>query len=999
MGWTSAVKKTAPATTAALKPKATAVFSFPLIPFKIDLAKVVTVDYETYYDTDYTLRKMNTSEYVRDPRFKAHMVGIKVGKRATKVYPHKEVERALKAIDWGTHYLLCHHTQFDGFIMSHHHGITPHFCLDTLSMARALHSNEIGVSLDEVAQFYGKGNKLPNILEQMKGVRDLPPALYKKGAAYCARDMDLTFEIFVEMLPKMPAAEIRLIDHTIQMFTNPVLKVDVPIVAKEHAREVAHKESMLLSMLGTEKQVAKLMKEATFSNTERRELGDTATTRDLLIYRARKLIGGGQFADLLRAEGVDPPMKISPAWFKHKDDSKKYAYAFAKTDLAFTALQEHPNKKVRDLVECRLSVKSSIGETRAVRFMEAGKNGLPLPVYLKFYGAHCVTGDVEVLTPEGWQRIDQWDGGTIAQVREDQSISFLPATRFVGPTAMDWLEVDAPYLKGAFTLGHTMPYLRHGSMAWATAKAGEFDDASSRYVPLAGRLDGTGQLNAAQMRVLAMVQADGSFETNPAIGRRLAIFVKKPRKIERARQLLRSAGVAFEEQVYDSWPGYVRFIVRSRDYPAWLQGRRKYFGPWLLDSTAEAREALLDELQHWDGWVQGGQHCFSTSVRSNAEWIQTLCHLTGRCASIHEKPQRSNRTTNYVVAIRQRSFGMVKREHMVRNVKPQATFCTETQTGFWLARSQGRIFVTGNTGRWSAGNKMNMQNLPRENPDDPDNSGILRKSILAPKGHVIVVADSGQIEARVNGWLWGQDDLMDGFRLADAGKDRDVYCKFADTVYGREITKKDKLERFVGKIAVLGLGYQMGAAKFQNTLALGTMGPAVFIDQSLAQQIVNAYRRKNHRIAAGWRFLSDTVLPDMARGREGEYKCLTWGKEFIQLPNGMRLKYPKLKCENNGQWDEWSYERKGDRAKIYGGLMCENIVQALARIIVGEQLLTIGEKYRVVTTTHDEIVTIAKTREGKKCYDFMHKVMMTPPQWCADIPLSAEGGFAVNYSK
>lgn len=691
MGWTSAVKKTAPAKTAALKPKATAVFSFPLIPFKIDLSKVVTVDYETYYDADYTLRKMNTSEYVRDPRYKAHMVGIKIGKRATKVYPTKDIDKALKAIDWSTHYLLCHHTQFDGFIMSHHHNILPHFCLDTLSMARALHSNEIGVSLNEVAQFYGKGNKLPDILEQMKGVRDLPPALYKKGAAYCARDVDLTFEIFVEMLPKMPAPEIRLIDHTVQMFTNPVLKVDVPIVAKEHAREVAHKEAMLLSMLGTEKQVAKLMKEAVFTNAERKELGDAATTRDLLIYRARKLIGGGQFADLLRAEGVEPPMKISPAWFKHKDDSKKYAYAFAKTDLAFTALQEHPNKKVRDLVECRLSVKSSIGETRAVRFMEAGKNGLPLPVYLKYYGAH--------------------------------------------------------------------------------------------------------------------------------------------------------------------------------------------------------------------------------------------------------------------------------------------------------------------TGRWSAGNKMNMQNLPRENPDDPDNSGILRKSILAPKGHVIAVADSGQIEARVNGWLWGQDDLMDGFRLADAGKDRDVYCKFADTVYGREITKKDKLERFVGKIAVLGLGYQMGPAKFQNTLALGTMGPAVFIDQSMAQQIVNAYRRKNHRIAAGWRFLSETVLPDMARGREGEYKCLTWGKEFIQLPNGMRLKYPKLKCENNGQWDEWSYERKGDRAKIYGGLMCENIVQALARIIVGEQLLTIGEQYRVVTTTHDEIVTIAKTREGKKCYDFMHKVMMTPPQWCADIPLSAEGGFAVNYSK
>ena len=927
---------------------------------KINLAKVVTVDFETYFDADYTLRKMNTSSYIRDARFKPHMAGIKIGRRPVKVYSGKKLTDALKAIDWSTHALLCHNTAFDGFILSHHFDVVPYLYLDTLSMARGLHSNDIGAGLDEVAQFYGVGNKIADILASSKGVRDLDKELYAKMAEYCAEDVRLTFEIFQFMLAVFPANELRLIHHTIKMFCDPVLKVDTPRVEKELAREIKSKEDLLVRVSG----------------------GITD------LEQARKVIASNEsFADLLRAEGITPPTKISPT-------TKKEVYAFAKTDLDFTALSEHPDERVRDLVDARLAVKSTIGETRAGRFLEAGKNGWSLPVLLNFYGAHCVPGDTEVLTLNGWERIDQWQGGDIAQVSPTRDIRFLPAERFTGPEAAEWLEIDAPYLKCDFTLGHTMPYLSHNTQEWRTEQAGVFASKKMRYVPVGGTLLGMGALGDAELRIAAMMQADGSFEENVVVGRRATVFVKKPRKIARARQLLTYANIPFCEQTYDSHPGFVRFIVAYRDYPAWFGPHLKTFGAWLLDSTPHAREEFIKELVLWDGWAQGGKNYYCTTVKANAEWVQTLAHLVGTSANITEKiDSRDNRQPLYIVGFRRRDHIVVRAEHMRKTQKVSATYCTMTQTGFWLARRDGHIFITGNTGRWSAGNKMNMQNLPR--------GGELRLSILAPKGHQLVVADSGQIEARVNAWISGQDDLLEAFAAQSDDSPTDVYTKFASTIYGREITKADKLERFIGKIGVLGLGYSMGAAKLQTTLALGTMGPAVFLELDMCQKIVNLYRRMNFKIVAFWK-ICDGIIQDMIAGRSGKYKCLRWEKERIWLPNGMSLKYPDIRAKmgDNG-YAEYCYTRKGVEAKVYGGLLCENIVQALARIIIGDQLLELADGcgYRVVTTTHDEVVCCVRTASANKCFNTMLKVMTTPPEWCADLVLSAEGGWAVNYSK
>lgn len=708
MSWSSALRKQALQTQ-----RTSTEFVQPAItPYPVDWARLVSLDFESYYDTDYTLKKLSTSEYIRDSRFKAQMLGIKIGNGKTQIIPANKIRAKLASINWKTHAVLCHNTQFDGFILSHHYGVHPHFLYDTLSMARGLHSNDIGAGLDEVAHYYGGKGKIEGALQKTEGVRHWSKALFDETALYCARDVDEMFRIFKAMLPKMPKDEIELIDLTCRMFCSPVLRVNLPRVQNELKRELDRRDVLMASVLDptkyyNDKSVLKTTAERALVGKER---------NDLIV---RRVVGSNEkFAKLLRAENVEPPVKISPAWIKKpkdlRDEEGKWAYAFAKDDQKFielpnqveswgfdlnkpkqVALMSAKQARIQNLVDVRIATKSTTNITRAERFLKAGAGGMPLPVGYAYYAAI--------------------------------------------------------------------------------------------------------------------------------------------------------------------------------------------------------------------------------------------------------------------------------------------------------------------TGRWGGQNKMNMQNLTR--------GGELRQSIEAPPGHQICVQDSGQIEARVNAWLWGQTDLLDAFRTADkwnkktmgvaTGDNRDAYCRFADSVYHREITTDDSLERFVGKVCVLGLGFQMGAPKFQMTLAKGALGgPPVYFPLEQCQSIVNTYRAKNYRIQEGWSTCK-LIIEDMAAGRTGSHGPINWEKETIWLPNGMTLKYPDMRRSVNQDtgWDEWTYQSKDMRKKIYGGLLTENLVQALARIIVAWQMLQISHKYRVVMTTHDEVVSIAKTSQADNCIEYMRKCMSTPPSWCATIPLNCEGGYAQNYSK
>lgn len=264
--------------------------------------QILGLDFETYYDKDYTLTKLSTTEYVRHEQFKAHSCAFQLHTRKTAVgVRDEELEDYLAGIHWDRTAILCHHTHFDGSILTHHYKAKPRFYLDTLSMARPLHGGEINNDLDTVAAYYGAGNKLPNLLGETKGVRTLPPALMNKLLRYNKNDVVITWKIFLAMLAlgEFSFDEFRLIDHTVRAYAEPVLQVNKALAKRAHAAEVK----------------------------ERRETVER-TGEDTKTLRSRE-----KFAQLLRDQGAEPPMKISPT-------TGNETYAFAKNDLAFQELKD-----------------------------------------------------------------------------------------------------------------------------------------------------------------------------------------------------------------------------------------------------------------------------------------------------------------------------------------------------------------------------------------------------------------------------------------------------------------------------------------------------------------------------------------------------------------------------------------------------------------------------------------------------------------------------------
>lgn len=305
---------------------------------------LVTLDFETYFDADYSLSKMTTEAYVRDPRFKAHMVGIKHGHNITGI----DACIAARKEEFSETAVICHHAQFDGFILSHHYGITPAFWFDTLSMARLVFPHAKSHSLGALAEMLDIGKKDIDYAN-FKGIRDLPNDIYNSVANGCITDVELTYAVFQKLVPHVSQEELRIIDLTIRMFTEPALKLDRDRMQSYLAKTQADKEA-LLQTLGV-------------------------TKADLQSSEI--------FAGLLRDCGVEPPTKPSPS------NPEKTIYAFAKTDDAMKALEEDEDERISTLVTARLGQKSTIGETRAMRLLEMSQRG-NLCVYLKYCGAHTL---------------------------------------------------------------------------------------------------------------------------------------------------------------------------------------------------------------------------------------------------------------------------------------------------------------------------------------------------------------------------------------------------------------------------------------------------------------------------------------------------------------------------------------------------------------------------------------------------------------------------------
>ena len=294
-------------------------------------------------------------------------------------------------------------------------------------------------------------------------------------------------------------------------------------------------------------------------------------------------------------------------------------------------------------------------------------------------------------------------------------------------------------------------------------------------------------------------------------------------------------------------------------------------------------------------------------------------------------------------------------------------------------------YYAAHTGRWGGSDNLNLQNLPSRGA----NAGKLKKSILPPKGYVIIDSDSSQIEARVLAWLAQQDDLVQAF----ANKE-DVYKKMASAIYGVAEDQVTKDQRFVGKTTILGAGYGMGAAKFQAQLK--TMGVETELDE--CRRIIDIYRKTNPHIVGLWREAQFALhlMVDNINGTLGKPGVLEIiGKhKAIKLPSKLMMRYDELSA---GDGDEFTYKTRKGQIKIYGGKVIENVCQAIARCIIGEQMTRIAKEYRVVLTVHDAIACIAPVTEQYRARDYVEECMRWVPYWAQGLPINCESGIGESY--
>lgn len=305
---------------------------------------IVTLDFETYFDQDYSLSKMTTEEYIRDPRFEVLGMGVRFVNGDKKWFSDPDEFLHHFREEPNSNAFLCHHAQFDGLILSHHFGVRPAAWLDTLSMARLVVGNHLSVSLASLADHFDlKAKNVPYNLFKGKHWHEIDEATQRQVADGCLHDVDLTWQIFNLLARDFPVEEYRVVDMTVRMFTEPKLVGDIHTLGAVWMAEEKRKKDLLAELAVT----------------------------------AADLQSADRFAELLRAEGVEPPTK---------DGKNGPIYAFAKTDDFMKELADE-DSTAGDLARARLGVRSTIDQTRAERLGWMARRGA-LPVYLRYSGAH-----------------------------------------------------------------------------------------------------------------------------------------------------------------------------------------------------------------------------------------------------------------------------------------------------------------------------------------------------------------------------------------------------------------------------------------------------------------------------------------------------------------------------------------------------------------------------------------------------------------------------------
>lgn len=480
------------------------------------------------------------------------------------------------------------------------------------------------------------------------------------------------------------------------------------------------------------------------------------------------------------------------------------------------AIPEAP-EKIGEVLSLRLqAAKSSVKKYQAMEDTVC-KDGRCHGMFF-FYGANrtgrwCLTGDHEVLTRDGWVRLDEWQGGAIACWNaSSEAASFQVSETLQFPYTGPMYTYTDARIDQCSTPDHKMRAKRRYTAEWSDMTVEEMAKCRPS-IPITGYHYHTHSKNQIWLRVLIMTQADGYYTADGQI----KYHFKKLRKVERCKHLLRQAEISFLCKQHGD-----AFIITipTRSVPLWLREfRSKTFGYWLFE---ENPDVIFDELPHWDGYHAGPNSIqYSTVNKQNADILQGLAHMSGRCAVLKKKHHSNPKwQDNYILDI----WMEPTNAHEIR-VKPVITnfsgtvYCASTPTGYFLVRRNGRVWVTGNSGR-----NIQLQNLPQNHMPDLEEartlvkqgdydllstlydnipnvlSELIRTAFIPRPGYKFIVSDYSSIEARVLAYLSNETHVMKSFQ-----EGKDLYCATASAMFGVPVVKHgvNGELRQKGKIATL----------------------------------------------------------------------------------------------------------------------------------------------------------------------------------------------------
>lgn len=340
-----------------------------------------------------------------------------------------------------------------------------------------------------------------------------------------------------------------------------------------------------------------------------------------------------------------------------------------------------------------------------------------------------------------------------------------------------------------------------------------------------------------------------------------------------------------------------------------------------------------------------------------------------------------------------------------------------------------QFYGAARTGRW-AGRLVQVQNLPQNHLDDLDYarnivkagdydeftmnygnptqvlSELIRTAFVAKPGCTFHVCDFSAIEARVIAWLAGESWVLEVFRSGG-----DIYCETASKMFGVPVEKHGRNAelRQKGKIATLALGYGGGVSALE---AMG--GKRLGLNEQEEKEIVKLWRRSNPYIVKLWKAVEEAAINAIRTNttqyiHRGILVKHQWGMLLITLPSGRVICYPRATVGTEyddgyrGDHDIIEYEgtnqttKKWEKVRTYGGKLTENIVQSIARDILGVIILRAYERgYDIVFHIHDEIVVEAHEGQTLQAIEAMFS---EPIHWCPGLPLKGAGYTTPYYLK